>query len=212
METRVERRRPDRQQFVLRLLRRMAVLALLLAFAIWAAPRLLLEAGLIGPTTVQAVDEATRAVAIARTYGARENIAALRIAESELAKARALAAAGEDREAKRVARHAADAAIEAQKIVLVARSERRREAKSVYDELDAEINALEKLYAEVTPGLGKAQTAQLLSLMKATRSSAGQLFLAYEQEDYDAVLERERGARDVVASTRRTLESARRSR
>ena len=212
MEPPVERRRPDRQQFVLRLLRRLAALALLLAFAIWAAPRLLLEAGLVGPTTVQAVDEATRAVAIARTYGAGEDIAALRVAEAELAKARALAASGEDREAKRVARHAADAAIEAQKIVLVARSDRRLKAKSVYDDLDAEINALEKLYSDVAPALDKPRTAQLLSLMKATRASAGQLFLAYEQQDYDAVLEREERARDVVASTRRTLESARGSR
>jgi hypothetical protein len=212
MGTPVERRRPDRQQFVLRFLRRIAVLALTLAFAIWAVPRLLTEAGIIGPTAAQAVDEAARAVAIARAYGAREGIVALRVAEAELSKARGLAAAGEDREAKRVARHAAEAAIEAQKLVLVEMSETRAKAQAVYDDLDEEINGLEELYAEVTPGLPKEQVARLLSVMKATRSTTGLLFLAYEQKDYAMVLERETNAREVVESARRSLESARRPR
>src|SRR5688572_14911935 len=120
MEAPSDRRGPDRQRFVLRFLRRIASLALVLAFLIWAMPRLLVEAGLLGPTTAESVDEAARAVAIARSYGARDS-PSLRMAEAELGKARALAAAGDGREARHAADRATAAAIEAQKQALVAR-------------------------------------------------------------------------------------------
>ena len=49
MDTRVERRRPDRHLVALRLMRRIAILALVLSAGLWLGPRLLTELGVIGP-------------------------------------------------------------------------------------------------------------------------------------------------------------------
>ena len=89
------------------------------------------------------------------------------------------------------------------------RTPRSNKAEAVYNDLDGQINDLEKLYAAVTSGLDKEQTAPLLSLMKATRQATGQFFLAYEQQDYETALEREQPARQAVEAARKTLESAR---
>jgi hypothetical protein len=209
METSSDRRRPDRQAFVLRFLRRIAVLALIIALLIWVVPTLLVRAGVLGPSASQRIDEASAAVATARAYGASGG-PALAAAERKLAEARTLAAGGKGSEARRAAEEAAASAIEAQKAALVSQSEMQRRAEVVYNDLDREINDLEKLYEAAAPGLEKEQVAHLLSLMKVTRQSTGVLFLAYEQKDYGRVLEGERHARDVVASTRSRLESARR--
>lgn len=210
MEARPERRRPDREAFVLRFLRRIAILALVIALALWGAPRVLVWMGLLGPTADQKIDEAAHAVAAARSYGATEALAPLIAAEQGLARARALAASGDERAARRAAQAGADSAIEAQKLALVARSEVRRKAEAVYNDLDREINDLEKLYDATVPGLEREQTAQLLSLMKVTRQSTGLLFLAYEKQDYGTVVEGEHRAREVIAQTRSRLKSAKR--
>jgi hypothetical protein len=209
MDERAERRRPDRHQFALRLLRRIAVLALVLSVALWAVPRLLVEFGVLGPTAEESINEALRAIATARAYGGGAGLSPLKAAEDEVARARALAQQGREREARHAARRATTSAIEAQKMALVADTEVRVQAEIVYNDLDRQIIALEKLYAEVTPGLEKEQTAQLLSLMKATRQSTGLLFLAYEQQDYGTVVDREPRAREAVEAARKTLESAR---
>jgi hypothetical protein len=78
----------------------------------------------------------------------------------------------------------------------------------VYTDLDKQINDLEKLYSATAPGLEKEQVGELLSLMKLTRQSAGVVFLAYEQKDWDGVLGGEPHAREVIAGTRRALQSA----
>lgn len=210
MDERVERRRPDRQKFVLKFLRRIAVLALVLSVALWAVPRLLIELGVLGPTAKERIEEAGRAIATARAYGGGAGLAPLTAAENGVAQARALAEQGHEREARRAAVRATTSAIEAQRMALVAQTEVRQRAQAVYDDLDRQINGLEKLYAEITHGLEKEPTAQLGSLMKATRQSAGLFFLAYEQKDYGTALDRERAARQAVESARRTLESARR--
>src|SRR5688572_5106160 len=184
MNQRVERRSPDRHQFVLLLLRRIAALALVLSLAIWGVPRLLVELGVVGPTAQDRIDEAARAIAAARAYGGGAALAPLKMAEDEVARARTLAAQGREREARHAAVRATSAAIEAQKMALVAHTEVRQQAEAVYNDLDRQIMALEKLYEEITPGLEKEQTAQLLSLMKLTRQTTGLLFLAYEQHDY----------------------------
>jgi hypothetical protein len=44
--------------------------------------------------------------------------------------------------------------------------------------------------------------------MKKTRQSTGLLFLAYEQEEFDTVLDLETTARQAVELARTTLESA----
>jgi hypothetical protein len=209
MDDHGERRRPDRHQFALRLLRRIAVLALVLSVALWAVPRLLVEFGVLGPTTQERIDEAGRAIAIARAYGGGPGLAPLKAAEDEVARARALAQQGREREARHAAARATTSAIEAQKLALAASAEAENKAQAAYDDLDRQINDLEKVFAEVKPGLQKEQTAELVSLMKATRQTAGLLFLAYEQKDYGTVLEREPPARQAVESARKTVESAR---
>jgi hypothetical protein len=209
MVERVERRGPDRQRFIQRFLRRIAVLALVLAVALWAVPRGLVELGVLGPTPEERIDEALRAIATARAYGGGAGLAPLKAAEDEVARARALAQQGREREARHAAVRATSSAIEAQKMALVAHTEVRQKAESVYNDLDRQIIDLEKLYEAVTPGLDKEHTAELLSLMKATRQSAGQIFLAYQQQDYGTVVDREPRARAAVDSARKTLESAR---
>jgi hypothetical protein len=209
MDERVERRRPDRQQFVLRLLRRIAMLALFLAAALWAVPRGLVELGLLGPTAQERIDEAGRAIAAARAYGGGAGLAPLKDAEAGAAAARALAQQGHEREARRAAMGATASAIEAQKMALVAHTEVRQRAQGIYDDLDRQISELEKIYGEVTTGLDREQTAQLLSLMKVTRQATGALFLAHEHQDFGAVVDGEPRARQAVEAARRQLESAR---
>lgn len=210
MDERVERRRPDRHQFALRLLRRLAVLLLVVSVALWAVPRLLVEFGVLGPTAQERIAEAQRAIATARAYGGSEGLAPLRAAEEGVVRASALAQQGHERDARRAAVLATSSAIEAQKMALVAQTEVRQKAETVYNDLDRQINDLEKLYQAAAPGLEKQQTAQLVSLMKVTRQSTGILFLAYEKQDYGAVVEGEPRARQAVASARKTLESVRR--
>lgn len=209
MDQRAERRSPDRHQFALRLLRRLAVFALVASLALWAIPRLLIEFGLLGPTAADRIEEAQRAIAIARAYGGGEGLAPLLAAEDGVARATALAGQGHERDARRAALRATTSAIEAQKMALVAHTEQREKAQALYDDLDRRINDLEKLYDAVVPGLDKARTAQLLSLMKATRQSTGLLFLAYEKQDFGAVIEGAPRARAAVDAARQTLESAR---
>ena len=209
MEERVERRRPDRHQFALRLLQRLAILALALALALWAVPRVLVELGVIGPTAEQRIDEARRAIATARAYGSTPGKAPLAAAEDGVTRATALARDGHERDARRAAVGATHSAVEAQKLALVASTELREKAESVYNDLDRQINDLEKRYESVAPGLEKEQTGRLLSLMKVTRQSTGVLFLAYEKQDYGAVVEGEPRARAAVDSARKTIESAR---
>ena len=55
-----------------------------------------------------------------------------------------------------------------------------------------------------------ATVGELLSLMKVTRQSAGVVFLAYEQKDWNAVLGGEARAREVIAGTRQALQSVKR--
>jgi hypothetical protein len=209
METRVERRRPDRHLVALRLLRGIAIAALVISAALWVVPPVLTELGLIGPRPEELIENADRAITVARTYGAA-NLPDFQKAEHERDHARELARAGQAREARKAAEKAAEYAIEAQKQALVRRSDVQQKAVVAYNDLDKQINDLEKLYSAVTPGMEKEQVGQLLSLMKATRQSAGTVFLAYEKQDWNSVVGGEAHARDVIAGTRKALESARR--
>jgi hypothetical protein len=49
---------------------------------------------------------------------------------------------------------------------------------------------------------------ELLSMMKATRVATGALFLAYEREDFPAVVEGEARARAAIAQMKQRLEAA----
>jgi hypothetical protein len=209
METRVERRRPDRHLVALRLLKGISITALVVSAALWVVPPVLTEFGVIGPRPEEAVQNADRAITVARTYGAA-NLPDFQKAEHERDRARQLAAAGQGREARKAAEKATEFAIDAQKQALVRRSDVQQKAFVAYNDLDKQINDLEKLYGTVTPGLEKAQVGQLLTLMKVTRQSAGTVFLAYEKQDWNGVLGGESNARDVIAGTRKALESAKR--
>ena len=208
MDTRVERRRPDRHLVAVRLLRGIAVAALLSSLLLWIVPRVLTELGVLGPSPQEYVDEADRAINVARTYGA-VSLTVFQKAEHERDRARDLVKAGRGREARRAAEQAMAYAIEAQKQALVRRSDAQLKAEAVYTDLDRQINDLEKLYTEVAPGVEKVRLGQLLSLMKATRQSAGVVFLAYEQQDWNGVLKGETRARAQIEIMRRALESAR---
>ncbi len=208
MAEEVDRRAPGRHMVAVRLLRRIAVMALVLSALLLAGPRLLREIGVFGPTAEEEIRLAEGSLAIARSYGASSGLAPFRVAERELESARQLAGAGQVRAARRAAEQASRDAVEAQKLALVARTMSRQRAQTVYTDLDRQINDLEKLYSAVTPGLQKEQVGQLLSLMKVTRATAGALFLAYEQEDYEGVLQDEARARGAVTRARSELQAA----
>ncbi|HEY8150569.1 MAG TPA: hypothetical protein VIK51_16805 [Vicinamibacteria bacterium] len=209
MDTRVERRRPDRHLIALRLMRRIAIVALVASAVLWVGPLALTELGVMGPRPEECIETADRALKVARTYGAA-SLPVYQKAEHERDRARELVRSGQPREARRAAEQATTLAIEAQKQALVRRSDAQQRAEVVYTDLDKEINDLEKLYSATAPGLEKEQVGQILSLMKVTRQSAGVVFLAYEQKDWNGVLGGEAHAREVIAGTRQALKSVQR--
>jgi hypothetical protein len=209
MEKTLERRDSQRHPFLLRLLRRLAAFALAMSVVVWAIPRVLVEFAIIGPDTLEYLQSAEQSIAAAQSYGAGPENAAFKAAQQHFAQAQALHRAGQGREARREAELAKESAVEAQRVALVRRTEIQQRAQAVYNDLDREIVDLEKLYSHATLGLDKQRTGDLLRLMKITRQSTGLLFLAYEQEDYQKVLEGEPKAREVIASTRKTLKATR---
>jgi len=206
----VDRRRPDRRAFVILLLRRVAIYALTAAVLIWVVPRLLVEFGVVGPSPEETIATSERALEAARTYGATPDIPAFAAAEKELDRARSLAAQNHGREARHASKHAQQLAVEAQRQALVRRDETRHHAEHIYDDLDRQVNDLEKLYSSVTPSLDKKQVGELLSQMKATRVVTGAVFLAHEREDFQGVVDGEAKAHAAVAQMRSRLEAARR--
>jgi hypothetical protein len=206
----MERRRPDRRTFIILLLRRLTIYALTASILIWAVPRLLVEFGVIGPSPDETIAAAERALEAARTYGATPDMPSFVAAQKELERARSLAAQSHGRDARHASKHAQDLAIEAQRLALVRRDERHHQAELIYNDLDRQVNELEKLYSSVTPSLDKQQVGELLSLMKATRVVTGAVFLAHEREDFEGVVDGEAKARAAVAQMKSRLEAARR--
>jgi hypothetical protein len=207
MQTSLDRRRPDRRLFVIMLLRRVAAYALSIAVLIWAVPKFLVEFGVLGPTPDETIAAAERAVDAARTYGATPDIPAFVAAQKELDRARAFAAQNHGRDARHASKHAQQLAVEAQRQALVRRDEVRRQAEGIYNELDRQVNELEKLYSSLTPGRSKPEVSELLSQMKATRVVTGAVFLAYEREDFQGVVDGDAKARAAVAQMRARLEA-----
>lgn len=192
------------------LLRRLAVLAIFLAVALAAGPPLLRELGLMGPDVEEELASAASALEAAHVYGASEQDSAYQAASRELARARELGHRGKRREARHAAAAARARAVEAQRAALAAREASRRGAQLVVDKVDKLLNELEDVYAEVTPGLEKPTVSRLLSLMKNARQTGGVLYLAYEQGQYDKVIQEEKGAIDALLSVQRELRAARR--
>lgn len=206
----VERRRPDRRVFIILLLRRLTIYALVASVLIWAVPRLLVEFGVLGPSPDETIAAAERALEAARTYGATPDMPPFAAAQKELERARTLTAQSQGRDARHASKHAQDLAIAAQRLALVRREERRHQAELIYNDLDREVNELEKLYSSITPGLEKTEVGELLSLMKATRVVTGAVFLAHERDDFQGVVDGETRAREAITQMKSRLEGARR--
>src|SRR5262245_38623728 len=173
----------------LQLLRRAAVLAFVLAVGLAVVPRLLTRLGVLGPTVEDEIAAASRAVEAARSYGAKDGQQPFDTAQRQLRRAHDLHEQRHGHEAREVARQARAAAIEAQRYALATRDERRRRAGQIVGEVDKMLNGLEDLYGEVTPGLERETVSRLLSLMKGARQSGAGLFLAYDQGNYDKVVD-----------------------
>lgn len=186
----------------LRLLKRIAILALVLSVALLTIPRALVEFGVLGPGPEEVISNAEASLTVARSYGANGRLASYQAAEQEIQEARQYAAAGRGRDARKAAARANAHAIEAQKLALSNQSVTQRRAQTVYTDLDRQINDLDKLYSATAPGLQKQQISDLLSIMKVTRATAGAVFLAYEQRDYEGVLANEGRARTAVDKAR----------
>src|SRR4051812_6340831 len=118
MEPSVERRRPDRHLVALRLLRGIAVAALVSSALLLIGPRVLMELGLLGPPPEEYVSQADRAISIARTYGGA-SLSEFQQAEAERDRARELVRTGQWREGRKAAVRAREYAVEAQKQALV---------------------------------------------------------------------------------------------
>jgi hypothetical protein len=193
----------------MQLLRRLSVTALVLAGVILAAPRVLHELGLIGPTAEDRIAEAERAVRAAESYGATAEAPAMAAAQREIQEARRLKAAGDERGGRAAALRAVARASEAQATALTAEGQARIRARRVVEELDAEVNALEDLLEEVSPSVSRDTRSALLKRMRAARKAAASVFLANDEERYEDAVKAEEEARRALAETRAALEAAR---
>jgi hypothetical protein len=195
---------------MIRLLRRIALLALLLAAAVFLVPRTLFHFGFVGPSTADHVGTARRAVQVAREYGARaEEVPAMAAAEREVASAEALAARGQEHDARHAAEEALRLAGQAQQTALLNREGMRLRAKRVVDTLDQRVDELEELYSANAKGVGADRARYLFSRMKQARAASAALVLAWEQHDYRKVLEGEGRALKVLDDMKAELKGGR---
>jgi hypothetical protein len=190
---------------MLRLLRRIAVLALVAAALLLTVPRALYHYGLLGPSSTQRVDAARQAVQVARGYGAGAGIPAMAGAERELAAAEAALTQGRHHEARDAAERAQALAGEAQQAALIARDAQRVKAKLVIDNLDRRIDELEEIYSTRSKGVAPDRSRHLFSRMKQARAAAAVLVLAWEQEDFDRVVQGEGAAVAEIEAVRKDL-------
>jgi hypothetical protein len=173
---------------MLRLLRRIAAGALVLAAVLLVVPRALFHFGVVGPSSAARVAAARQAVEVARGYGATSSVLAMATAERELASAEALLASKQYREARGAAARAQVLASEAQQAAIIGRDAMRIKAKQVIDNLDHRIDELEEIYSQKAKGVGPERARHLFSRMKHARATSALLVLAWEQQDYDTVV------------------------
>ncbi len=203
-----ERRKPERRRVAVLLLRRIAIVAVVVSLLLWLAPRVLTELGVLGPSAEDRIAAAERTLRAAESYGASPATPGYAAAGQARADARSQLAAGVQRDARRQARRATDLAIAVQRQALVETEQRRRRAEALVQEFDARINALEDRFDRVTPGLPKPAVSALVSRMKEARQAAGAVFLAWEKGQPDRVLAGEAAARKAVEEAARELDEA----
>lgn len=194
----------------LELLRRLALGALVLATLLALLPRLLTEAGWLGPAITEDLQKAAHAVETARSYGASGDSAEMAAAVKALESARKLAAEGRVREARRTTAEAERQAVAAQRGALARREQERLQTRNVLLDVDRLLNDMEDLYDEVSPGLPRPALSSLVTAMKHARQRGAALFVAFEEERYADVLAGEEEARAALAEALRLLEAARR--
>jgi len=187
---------------VVQFLRRLALLAVVLAAVLLAGPRVLREFGLVGGGTRAALTQAERAVEVARAYGAQPDDPAFRTAQAELKDARELAQRGERRRARQAAEAARDRAIEAQRYALAHRNDLRRRAERIVGEIDQRLNQLEELYGRRAKELDQPAIDDMLGVMRTARQTGAAVMLDQEQGSYDRVVAAE-------AETLKALDEAR---
>src|SRR5260221_10148036 len=144
-------------------LRRLALLALILAVLATVGPRVLRELGVIGPRTPDVIAAAERSIEAARHYGADDSMVTLQEAERRLQEARVLAERGEGRRARHIAAAASAQAIVAPRQALARREQQRRQAEEITREIDKLLNALDEPHAHTPPGLTKGAAGGVLS-------------------------------------------------
>jgi hypothetical protein len=193
---------------MLRLLRRIAAVALLLAAALLVVPRALFHFGVVGPSSAARVAAARQAVAVARGYGATSSLPALAAAERELAGADASLASKDYHQARQAAGRAQELASEAQQAAIIGRDAMRVRAKQVIDSLDHRIDELEEIYSVRSKGVGPERARHLFSRMKHARATAAVLVLAWEQQDYDTVIKGEGQAIADLEGMKKDLEGS----
>ena len=189
-------------------LRRVALLALILAVLAAFGPRVLRELGVVGPRVPEVIAAAERSIEAARHYGADDSMSALQEADRHLREARVLAASGEGRRARHAAAAASIQAIAAQRHALARRELHRRQAEGITREIDKLLNGLDELYGRVSPGLSKAAAGDLLSRLKAARQAGAALILAFEQGNYPRVIAEEPAVRKALEATREEMKAA----
>ena len=191
-------------------LRSVAALSVVLALALLLWFRILPDLGILGPTTEERISAAAEAIETARAYGAAAEQPQLKSALARLEEARRLVAAGQGLKARRAALTARDAAVEAQRGALVRREEDRRRSRRIVDEIDGMLNGLEDLHSDLASGADRPALSRMLAVMKAARSTGAGLVLAFEQGNYDRVLEDEAAVKAALERAHGELEAARR--
>lgn len=193
----------------LHVLRRLAALLLVLTGLLLVTPRALVELGLVGPDADEEIARAHAGLRAAETYGGA-SLPSFVAARNELQSAERLARSGDRRAARHAAVRAAGAAADAQREALARRVEAAARAEKIIEDIDRDVNGLEKAYAEVSAGRRSDERARLVSALKKARATAATLALAYEEEDYERVLREGQAVRAALEATHRTLLAARR--
>jgi hypothetical protein len=187
------------------LLKRLAFWGLVGAVVLVAAPPLLMEFGLLGPSLDEILDGTERSVETARLYGATDDLPSFAAARKGLERTRELAGRKEQRQARHAAKSTSALAIAAQREALARREAERRRAQAIHDEIDRTLNELEDVYDRVSRRAEKRASSRLLSTMKAARQTGAGLILAYEQANYDKVIAEEMAVKAALASYREDI-------
>lgn len=191
--------------FAVQLLRRVAALAALGALLLVGVPWALTWAGVIGPSPEDDIAGAERVLLAAGSYGAGPGQGSFKAGTEEIARARELLAGGRAREARQAAARARSLGIEAQRSALWTREASRRRAEAATAEIDGLLNELEQLFDQNTRGLPAAEQSRLLSLMKEARQTGGGVLLAFNQGQFERVLEQEAASRETLHRAKQEL-------